>query len=74
MWMFKQDSLITALEIGTSKVVAIVAELNESEALNIIGFGQAPSQGVIKGQIVDRKLAYEAIRQAVKAAELKSDL
>ena len=74
MWMFKQDSLITALEIGTSKVVAIVAELNESEDLNIIGFGQAPSQGVIKGQIVDPKLAYEAIRQAVKAAELKSDL
>ncbi len=73
MWMFKQDSLITALEIGTSKVVAIVAELNESEAINIVGFGQAPSRGVLKGQIVDPKLAYNDIRLAVKAAEEKAD-
>ena len=73
MWMFKQDSLVTALEIGTSKVVAIVAEINDSEAINIIGFGQSPSRGVLKGQIVDSKLAYEAIRKAIKVAEEKAD-
>ena len=73
MWMSKQDSLVTALEIGTSKVVVIVAEVNESEAINIIGFGQSRSRGVIKGQIVDTKLAYDDIRQAIKDAEEKAD-
>ncbi|XOV73674.1 MAG: cell division protein FtsA [Verrucomicrobiota bacterium] len=73
MWMFKQDSFVTALEIGTSKVVAIIAEVNESEAINIVGFGEAKSHGVLKGEIIDSKVAYEDIRKAIREAEDRAD-
>lgn len=64
---------MTALEIGTSKVVAIIAEVNESEAINIVGFGESKSHGVLKGEIVDPKLAYDDIRNAIKEAENRAD-
>ncbi|MGA0406954.1 MAG: cell division protein FtsA, partial [Limisphaerales bacterium] len=73
MWTFKRDEHLTALEIGTSKVVAIIAELSDEEALSVVGFGQAPSRGVIKGEMVDPRLTHEAIRQAISQAEEKAD-
>jgi len=73
MWTFKRDEHLTALEIGTCKVVAIIAELSDEEALSVVGFGQAPSRGVIKGEMVDPRLTHEAIRQAISQAEEKAD-
>ena len=46
--MFDPDSIIVGLEVGTSKVCAVVGEINAAGALNLIGIGQARSRGVRK--------------------------
>src|SRR6266704_1650200 len=66
--MFDGSSIIVGLEIGTSKVCAIVGELSPEGALNIVGLGQARSRGVRKGEIVDASLAEEDVRRAISAA------
>ena len=72
--MFDPDSVIIGLEIGTSKVCAIGSEVNEDNALNIIGVGQAKSRGVRKGEIVDPALVEEDVRNAVAEAEQMADV
>lgn len=67
--MFDSSTIIAGLEIGTSKVCAAVGELNADGALNIIGLGQAPSQGVRKGEIVCPQEAEECVRAAMVQAE-----
>ena len=51
--MFDSSNIIVGLEIGTSKVCAVVGELSDEGALNIIGIGQAKSNGVRKSEIVE---------------------
>ena len=51
--MFDSSSIIVGLEIGTSKICAVVGEINAASTLNIIGVGQARSRGVRKGEIAD---------------------
>lgn len=72
--MFDSSSIIVGLEIGTSKVCAVVGELSDEGALNIIGIGQAPSRGVRKGEIVDAPAAEETIREAIVQAEAMADV
>ncbi len=67
--MFDPASIIVGLEIGTSKVCAVVGEVNDTGGLNIIGVGQAKSRGVRKGEIVDPALAEEDVRNAIAEAE-----
>jgi cell division protein FtsA len=63
------SSIIVGLEIGTSKICAVVGEINTANALNIIGLGQARSRGVRKGEIADAALASEDVRNAIVEAE-----
>ena len=72
--MFDQSSVIVGLEVGTSKICAVVGEANESGALSIIGVGQSRSRGVRKGEIVDAAIAGEDIRNAVVEAEQMADV
>ena len=72
--MFDQSSVIVGLEVGTSKICAIVGEVNDARALSIIGVGQCRSRGVRKGEIVDPALASEDIRNAVVEAEQMADV
>ena len=67
--MFDPDSLIVGLEIGTSKVCAVVGEVNAAGVLNLIGLGQARSRGVRKGEIADAALIQEDVRNAIVEAE-----
>jgi cell division protein FtsA len=71
--MFDDSNIIVGLEIGTSKVCAVVGEQAADGALNIIGLGQARSRGVRKGEIVDPKQAEEDVRNAVVEAEKMAD-
>ncbi len=68
------SSIIVGLEIGTSKVCAVVGEMNSEGALNIIGVGQSRSRGVRKGEIVDPPLAEEDVRNAIAEAEQMADV
>jgi cell division protein FtsA len=72
--MFDPSSIIVGLEIGTSKVCAVVGELSGDGALNIVGLGQSRSRGVRKGEIADPSLAEEDVRQAIVEAEQMADV
>jgi cell division protein FtsA len=72
--MFDPSSIIVGLEIGTSKVCAVVGELSGEGALNIVGLGQARSRGVRKGEIADAPVAEEDVRQAIVEAEQMADV
>ena len=67
--MFDDTSIIVGLEIGTSKICAVVGEQNADGTLNIVGLGQAPARGMRKGEIVDAALAEECVRNAIVEAE-----
>ena len=71
--MFDDSNIIVGLEIGTSKVCAVVGEQAADGALNIIGLGQARSRGVRKGEIADAKQAEEDVRNAIVEAEKMAD-
>jgi cell division protein FtsA len=72
--MFDQSSVIVGLEVGTSKVCAVVGEVTAAGVIGIIGVGQARSRGVRKGEIVDPALAGEDIRNAIVEAEQMADV
>ena len=73
--MFDSSSIIVGLEIGTSKVCAVVGEFDrDGAALNIVGLGQARSRGVRKGEIVNAATAEEDVRQAIVEAEQMADV
>ena len=61
--------LVTALDIGSSKVCALIAEPGEDGSLRILGSGQRQSQGVRRGFIADMEKSEVAIREAVEQAE-----
>ncbi len=71
--MFDDSNIIVGLEIGTSKICAVVGEQGADGALNIIGLGQSRSRGVRKGEIVDTTQAEEDVRNAIVEAEQMAD-
>lgn len=66
----KSDNLIVALDIGTSKVVALVGEINDEGRLEVIGIGSCPSRGMKKGVVVNIESTTQSIQRAVEEAEL----
>jgi cell division protein FtsA len=63
-------NLLVGLDIGTSKVVAIVGEIKADGALEIIGVGSHPSRGLKKGVVVNIESTVQSIQRAVEEAEL----
>src|SRR5580658_2953134 len=72
--MFDDSNIIVGLEIGTSKVCAVVGEVNAAGALNVISLGQSRSRGVRKGEIADIPQAEEDVRNAIVEAEQMADV
>ncbi len=64
--------IIVGLDIGTSKVVAIVGEVTEDDEIEIIGIGSNPSHGLKKGVVVNIESTVQSIQRAVEEAELMS--
>ena len=66
----REPELLAGLDLGTSKVTVVVAEREQgSEEAQIIGVGQAPSNGIRKGLIVNLDQAVRSVRQAVSDAQ-----
>ena len=61
------SEIIAGLDLGTTKVTAIVAELTE-DGLDIIGIGSVPAKGLKKGVVVNIESTVQAIRAAIAAA------
>ncbi len=70
--MSRKDDLIVGLDIGTTKICAIVAERTEN-GVDIVGIGTHPSRGLRKGVVVDIDATVASIKHAVEEAELMAD-
>lgn len=66
-------NLIVGLDIGTSKIVTIVAELLPEGTLKVIGLGQHVSRGLKKGVVVNIDSTMQAIQRSLEEAELMAD-
>lgn len=62
-------SLIVGLDIGTSKVVVIVGEVNPDGSIEVVGLGTQPSRGLKKGVVVNIESTVQSIQRAVDEAE-----
>lgn len=62
--------MVVGLDIGTSKVVALVAEITPDGKIDIIGMGKHPSRGLKRGVVVNIEATMQSIQRAVEEAEL----
>lgn len=67
--MQRQENIIVGLDVGTTKICAVVGEV-EGKKINIIGIGTHPSIGLRKGVVVNIESTVESIQKAVEEAEL----
>jgi cell division protein FtsA len=63
-------NLIVGLDIGTSKVAAIVGEVMEDGSIEVIGIGSHPSRGLKKGVVINLETTVQSIQRAIEEAEL----
>ena len=63
---------MVGLDIGTTKVCAVIGEANENGALEITGVGTCPSTGLRKGVVVNIEATLRSVSQAIEAAEMMS--
>ncbi len=70
--MARHQEVIVGLDIGTTKICAVVAEKTET-SIDIVGIGTHPSRGLRKGVVVDIDATVDSIKHAVEEAELMAD-
>src|SRR5450830_669702 len=66
------ENIYVGLDIGTTKVCAIVASLSENNEINILGIGKSKSEGLTRGVITHIEKTIASIQAAVREAELQS--
>lgn len=67
-----KSSLIVGLDIGTTKICAVLGEISETGQMEVIGIGTSKSTGMRKGVVVNIEQTVQSIRQAVEDAEMMS--
>ena len=72
--MSEQENIMVGLDIGTTKICAIVASIDEQQRINILGVGKAPSDGLNRGVVVNIDKTVNAIKDAIAQAELASGI
>ncbi|MCU7959178.1 MAG: cell division protein FtsA [gamma proteobacterium symbiont of Bathyaustriella thionipta] len=65
-----EKNLIVGLDIGTSKIVAIVGEIADDNRIEVVGIGSHPSHGLKKGVVINIESTVQSIQRAVEEAEL----
>lgn len=65
-----EKKLLVGLDIGTSKVVAIVGEISPDNEIEVVGLGSHPSRGLKKGVVVNIESTVQSIQRAIEEAEL----
>jgi len=69
----KKKTTITAIDVGTTKVCTIIADVNDGGMMRIVGVGTTPSRGLHKGLVVNINDARESIQESIKKAEQTSN-
>jgi len=72
--MSKHEDIIVGLDVGTTKICTIVAEVIDEKRLDIIGIGTHPSTGLKKGMVVNIESTVNAIKRSVEEAELMAGI
>ena len=72
--MLEQENIMVGLDIGTTKICAIVASIDATNRINILGVGKAPSDGLNRGVVVNIDKTVHAIKDAIAQAELASGI
>ena len=70
----ENERIVVGLDIGTTKVCAVVASIDPQERIHILGVGKAPSDGLNRGVVVNIDKTVQAIKTAVQQAELASGI
>ena len=70
MSVSNEGNMVVALDIGTSKIVALIGEVNADGGVEIVGIGKHSSRGLKKGVVVNIDSTIDAIQRAVEEAEL----
>ena len=65
----KNEKIVAALDIGTNKIVCLIAKVDPNDGISLIGMGHQASKGVRGGNVIDVDLAQRAIGQAIHSAE-----
>lgn len=68
--MGKNDRYVVGLDIGTSTIACVVAEITDNGTVEVVGLGGAPSRGIRKGVVVNLDATVDAIKAAVSEAEM----
>src|SRR2546422_2227574 len=69
-----EQTVLVAIDIGTTKVCVLIGEVAERGGVDVIGIGQAPSDGLRKGVVIDIDRTVQSVTNAVDAAERLSGL
>lgn len=72
--MDEQEKIVVGLDMGTTKICAIVGSVDEHDRIHILGVGKAPSDGLNRGVIVNIEKTVNAIQSAIEQAELASGI
>ena len=72
--MARKDRYLVGLDVGTSKVTAIVGEVTDGGALDVAGIGMADSRGIKRGLVVNLEAAVDSIKRAIEEAELTAGI
>ncbi|GAB3841527.1 cell division protein FtsA [Hymenobacter jeollabukensis] len=70
----QQDKIVVGLDIGTTKICALVGRKNEFGKLEILGMGKAVSEGVVRGIVSNIDKTVDAIKRAIRQAEEQSGI
>lgn len=73
MALLESRQMIVALDIGTSKVTVLVAEITVDQSIKVIGVGTSPSHGLRKGLVIDIEMTVRSIQKALEQAESLAD-
>jgi len=66
------DNILVGLDIGTTKICAVIGEYDENDKLEITGIGKAPSIGLRQGVVINIEATMKAVTEAIEAAEMMS--
>ena len=72
--MAHRENYFVGLDVGTSKISAIVGETHDEGGLDVIGIGLAEANGIRRGVIVNLEAAVESIKKAIEEAILDGDI
>lgn len=70
----RDSQIIVGLDIGTTKICAVAVNVTGEEEFRVIGFGEAPSEGLTRGVVTNIRAAVKSIRKAIEECQLQSGI